>query len=255
MISFEHALPLLIFLVVSFLAFYFVETIILFILNFLIRRYWKFVVDSLLHTIVRHRVLMRALALVSIAAVIFLLFRFTALADLLVGGSQALRLLALILLLTMIVIYRIGSRSLTKVVIEKRIHLYVFTLLSLLAFTGIMTAAQGGYAIYEKTINKAFVDPIVGNIEQQYEKRVEDRLLEIFAEQVKAGQCEDLLAENGSAGVTNLIFIKEDPSLTEKEPVPAAEGVPAGKVCVHETKFLLTPEGKWYEMIEQSIAE
>jgi hypothetical protein len=54
MISFEHALPLLIFLVVSFLAFYFVETVILLALNFLIRRYWKFVVDSLLHTIVRH---------------------------------------------------------------------------------------------------------------------------------------------------------------------------------------------------------
>jgi hypothetical protein len=173
----------------------------------------------------------------------------------LVAGSEAMRLLALVLLLTMIVIYLIGSRSLTKVVIEKRIHLYVFTVLSLLSFTGIMIAAQEGYAIYEEKINRAFVEPIVENIEEQYEKRVEDRLLDIFAEQVRAGQCEDLSTESSSAGITHLIFIKEDPSLAEKEPVPSAEGIPAGKVCVYETRFLLTPEGKWYEMIEQKIAE
>lgn len=257
MIDPEHALPLLIFLVVSFLAFYFVETIILFILNALIHRYWKFVVDSLLHTIVRHRVLMRALSLGSVAAVICLLFRFTTLADILVGGSQALRMLALILLLTMIVIYLTGSRSLTQVVIEKRIHLYVFSILSLLAFTGIMITAQKGYAVYEEKINEAFVQPIVENIEQQYEKRIEDRLLELFTAQVKNGECADYdYADKEGTGVTNFMFIQKDPLLAEENPKVRAAGEPlAGKLCVHETKFLLTPEGKWYEVLEQNIAE
>jgi len=255
MISIEHALPLLIFLVVSFLAFYFVETIILFILNFMIHRHWKFVVDKLLRTIVRHRIIMRTLSLGSIAVIIFLIFRFTSLADLLVDGSEALRLLGLILLITMIVIYLIGSRSLTKVVIERRIHLYVFTILSLLSFVGIMTAAQSGYSAYEGTINKAFVKPIVENIEEQYEQRVEDRLMEIFAEQVKNGECEYYdYAKAEGGGLTHFVFIKKDPTLAEHKPEFRMKGEPlAGKRCVHETTFLLTPEGKWYEVLEQKF--
>ena len=105
MISFEHALPLIIFLVVSFLAFYFVETIILLILNHTIRRYWKFVVDRLLRTIVRHRFLMRTLSFGSVAVIIFLLVRYTALADILISGGGVLRLLVLILLFSILIIY------------------------------------------------------------------------------------------------------------------------------------------------------
>ena len=254
MIDPEHALPLLIFLVVAFLAFYFIETIILFILNFLIHRYWKFVVDSLLHTIVRHRTLMRMLSFTSVALITFLLVKYTPLADLLAEGSDALRLLALILLFTMILIYWIGSRSLTKVVIEKRIHLYVFTILSLLSFTGIMTLAHEGYAVYEEKINEAFLQPIVGNIEKQYAQRIEDRLLDILTEKVKAGECEDFSAdEAGGADLTHLMLVRQDPSLAEKDPEKIPEGVLSGKKCVYETKFLLTPEGKWYEIVEQNV--
>ncbi|MBN2306420.1 hypothetical protein JXD20_00365 [Candidatus Peregrinibacteria bacterium] len=255
MISLQHALPLLIFLVVSFLAFYFVETIILFILNFLIHRHWKFVVDKLLRTIVRHRVLMRTLSLGSIAVIIILLFRYSALADLLVAGTEALRLLALILLVTMVIIYLIGSRSLTKVVIERRIHLYIFTILSLLSFAGIMTMAQSGYAAYEEAVKKTLMEPIVENIEAEYEKRIENQLIEIFTQQVKEGGCAYYdYADSTGVGLTHFVLVKEDPSLAKENPEIRVSGQPlAGNRCVHETTFLLTPEGKWYEVLMQEF--
>jgi hypothetical protein len=255
MISFQNALPLLVFLIASFLAFYFVETVILFALNRLLRKHWKVVVDRLLRTIVHHRTLVRTLAYGSIALIIILLFVFTPLAELLVDGTGVLRYLALILITTMLIIYYIGSRGISKVVIERRIHLYVFTVLSLLAFTGIMAMAHEGYTVYEDAINRAFVEPIVEGIEEQYEKKLEDRLLEIFREQVKKGECEYYdYAEKTGPGLTQFVFIKEDPALADENPEIIPQGEPLrGKNCVHETKFLLTSEGKWYQVIEQNI--
>ncbi|MFH0838045.1 MAG: hypothetical protein V1880_02160 [Patescibacteria group bacterium] len=255
MITIEQALPLLVFLIVAFLAFYFIETIILFTLNHLIRRYWMFVVDRLLRTIVHYRNMMRIAAFGVIALITVLLFIYTPLADLLVAGMSVLRFLALILFTTMLSIYYIGSKSMKEVVIAKRIHLFIFIILSLLAFTGIMSAAQNGYAMYEEAINRAFVEPVISNIEDKYEKRLEDRLLAIFREDVKNGKCEyyDYANKTGS-GLTQFVFIKQDPALAEKNPEIRPKGEPlAGKNCVHETKFLLTPEGKWYEVLEQEF--
>jgi len=255
MISFQDAIPLLVFLIVSFLAFYFIETVILFVLNWFLRKHWKVVVDSLLRTIVHHRILMRTAALGSIALIIILLFIFTPLADLLVDGTGVLRFLALILVTTMLIIYYIGSRSLSKVVIERRIHLYIFIILSLLSFMGIMSAAHGGYTVYEDAINRAFVKPIVENIEEEYEKRLEDRLLAVFQDQVKKGECEyyDYATKTGT-GLTQFVFVKQDSGLADEDPEIIPKGEPLrGKNCVHETKFILTPEGKWYQVLEQDF--
>ncbi|MBU0706389.1 hypothetical protein KJ657_04095 [Patescibacteria group bacterium] len=255
MITIEQTLPLLVFLIVAFLAFYFVETIILFTLNNLIRRYWKFVVDRLLRAVVHYRNMMRIAAFGVIALITVLLFIFTSLADLLVAGMGVLRFLALILLTTMLSIYYIGSKSMQEVVIAKRIHLFIFIILSLFAFTGIMSSAQNGYAMYEEAINKAFMEPIVSDIEGKYEKRLEDRLLAIFRDDIKRDKCEyyDYANKTGS-GLTQFVFIKQDPALAEENPRIRPKGQPlAGKNCIHETKFLLTPEGKWYEVLEQEF--
>lgn len=253
MISIEHALPLFVFLIIAFLAFYFVETIILLALNLYIRKCWKFVVDRLLRTVVRHRNMMRIAAFAVISLITVLLFIYSPLADLLVAGTGVLRFLALILVTTMLMIYYIGSQSLKEVVIAKRIHLFIFIILSLFAFTGIMSAAQNGYTIYEEAINSAFVKPIVSDIENKYEKRMEDRLLTIFRNDIMNDECEYYdYAKSTEAGLTQFVFIKEDPTLAEANPKIRLKGEPLeGKNCIHQTKFLLTPEGKWYEVLEQ----
>jgi len=263
MISTEQAIPLLVFLIASFLTFYFVETIIIISLNRLIRTYWKFVVDKLLRAVVRHRNMMRIASFAVISLITVLLFIYSPLADLLVDGTGVLRFLALILVTTMLIIYYIGSQNLKEVVIAKRIHLFVFIILSLFAFTGVMSVSQNGYAIYEETINKAFVKPIVSDIvgdivsdiEGKYEQRMEDRLLEIFSNNVKNDKCEYYdFAEKTGAGLTQFVFITQDTTLADENPEIRKKGEPlAGKSCVHETKFLLTPEGKWYEVLEQNF--
>lgn len=253
MIYLQNAIPLLIFLVISFLAFYFVETVILFALNYYIRKHWAIVVDILLRAVVRHRNMMRIAFFAVISLVVILLFVFTSLADILMSGAGILRLLALILITTMLMIYYVGSQSLKNVIIAKRIHLFVFIILSLFTFTGIMAKAQDGYTIYEDAINKAFVEPIVENIEEQYEQQIEERLFEIFRDKIRNDECEyyDYAKSTGS-GFTQFIFIKQDPSLADEDPDIISKGEPLrGKNCVHETKFILTPEGKWYEVLEQ----
>lgn len=211
-----------------------------------------FVIDKVLYTVVHHRSLVRMAAFGSIALIIILLFLFTPLADLLASGSQVFRLLAVVLILSMAVIYWMGSSSLTEVAIERKIHLYVFIIFSLLAFTGVMTIAQKSYAAYQATVDAALVKPIVTTIEQNYEKKVEDSLFTIFRKQVKEGKCEymDYATKKGS-GLTQFVYLKDDPALADKKPSFSSKaGALRGQNCVHQTKFLLTPEGKWYEVIE-----
>jgi hypothetical protein len=255
MISIEYALPLFIFLVVSFLAFYFLETIMLLVLNHYIHKHLDFVVDTLLRTVVRHRAMVRITAFGTVALVLILLFYFAGFADLLIGDAGVLRLLAVILIVAMLMIYHIGSQSLGDIVIVRRIHLFVFVLLSLVTFTGVMKAAQNGYGVYQEVISQAFVKPIVEGIEQEYSKELEDRLLGYFRSQIKDGKCEgyDYATKTGT-GITQFVFIKQDPGLAEEKPEIRPKGEPlAGKRCVHETQFLLTPEGKWYEVLEQNL--
>jgi len=257
MISSPAALPLLVFFVVCFLTFYFVETVLLLALNFYVHKYAKFVVDKLLWAVAGHRTMMRIAVLGVISLVVVFLFCFTPLADLLVAGTGVLRFLALILITTMLIIYYIGSQSLSEIVIVKRIHLFIYVILSLFAFTGIMSVARDWYTVYQEVINQAFVTPIVESIEESYDQKLEDRLLDVFRGKVKKGECEyyDYATKNGS-GITQFVFVKKDQFLADKDPLIRPKGEPpAGKNCVLQTKFLLTPEGKWYQVIEQDFEE
>ena len=255
MISLENALPLLIILLVSFLSFYFIETVVLFLLNRLIHRHWEVVVDRLIRLIVRRRSLVRILAVGSIALVIAFLIVVTPIVEVLLSDSLTLRLLTLILLITMGIIYWIGSRSMGSVVIEKRLHLYVFTIISLVIFSAVMVSAQARYAHYETAVNAAFVQPIVENIEEDYEQKTEDRLLRLFRGMVRNDECEyyDFANKQGS-GLTQFVFVRDEPVLADENPEIRPKGEPlAGKNCVLETKFLLTPEGRWYQVLEQDF--
>lgn len=255
MISSQAFLPLLVFFVITFLAFYFIETVLLLALNFFVRKYAEFVVDKLLWAIDTHRSLMRIVAFGVISLIIVLLFCSTPLADLLVAGTGVFRLLGFILIATMLVIYYIGSRSLSEIIIVKRIHLFIYIILSLFAFTGIMSAARDGYPIYQEAINQVLLGPIVENIESKYNEKLEDRLVNVLHRKVMRGECDYYdYATKEDGGLTQFIFIKNDPALAEPKPAERQKDMPPdGKKCVYETEFLLTPEGKWYEVIEQDL--
>lgn len=255
MISIDNALPLLIIVVVSFLSFYFIETVILFFLNRFIRKHWEIVVDTLMRAIVRRKNMVKITVFSSLALVVTLLVLFTPIVEILIGGEQVLRLLAMTLLTTMLAVYWIGSRTIGTVVIEQRIHLYIYIVLSLISFSAIMWIAQTKYTLYEIAINEAFVQPIVENIEEEYEQKLEERMLRIFRSMVNHDDCEYIdYAEMNGEGLTQFIFVRKEPMLAEENPVIRPQGAPLeGKKCVLETNFLLTPEGKWYQVLEQEF--
>jgi hypothetical protein len=258
MINPSDYVPLILFLVIFFMAFSFLETVVLFLTNAIIRRNWRVVVDKLLKAIVHHRTLVRVAAVGSLALVFGLITTFTPLLDILAGGSQILQLLGAILVVGMVLVY-LFSKKPDKIVIEKRIHLYIFVLFSIFSYTGIMVVAAEGYAAYEASVKESLVTPVVQSIEKDYESRVEDRLMEVVRDMVKDGECPyyDYADQKDVRGITQFIFMRDDPALRTGDISPRdirQPGEPlAGKRCVHETVFTLTPEGKWYEVLEQSF--
>lgn len=256
MLSFSDSIPLLLFFVVFFMAFSFLQTVIVYIINHFIRKHWEVIVDKLLSKVVHHKTLTRALFIGSLALVFGVLAWFTPIIDVLVGGKSSVKILGAILGLEMFVVYFIADRTI-KIKIEKRIHLYVYAVLSFLSFTGIMVMAEAGYDVYETSIKSALVAPIVENIEEKYEAQVEERLFTVMRENAKAGKCPyfDYADSEVTGGITQFFFLKDDLALKEEgasDEVDTRQPL-AGKRCIHETTFILTPQGKWYQVLEQGI--
>jgi hypothetical protein len=249
-------LPLLLLFVIFFMAFSFVETVILLAIKYYLRKYWVIFVDNLMRGVTFHRNLMRLLAIGSLALLLAFLVLFTPIFDILVGSDEVIKILAIALIVEMILIYLFSNREIAETVIEKRIHLYTFTLFSLIAYTSIMMMANQSYADYRQAVNKNLVYPVVQTIERSYEQRMEDRIMNAMHEKIKAGECEPVdygLREIGP-GVIQFAHIRDDLSLLGLgvvDGLPAPEdALPRGTLCVQETHFLFTPDGKWYQVIE-----
>lgn len=256
----SESVPLLLFLIIVFMAFSFIETIIIFSIKYYMRTHWVFFVDKLMKQVTFNKTLVRVLAMGSLAVLVVFMVLFTPLFDILVGGDDIIQLMGLILILEMFIVYLAASREVAEVTIEKRIHLYVFTFFSITAYTAIMMMANRGYANYEKSLNNTFYYPIVHSIERGYEERVEDRLIEIMREDIKEGGCEYMdYATPENDGVVVFSYIKNDKGLVEAGYIqgePAEPNAPLrGVICTHETKFMITPDGKWFQVLEQPEQE
>jgi hypothetical protein len=256
MISFLNVIPLLLLFIVFFMAFSFVETVILLAIKHYLREYWVAFVDKFMKSIIFHGRLVRLLAVGSLALLLSLMVLFTPLFDILVGGKDAIRILGGVLIVEMVVIFLVSNREVAETKIERQIHLYVFTFFSITAYTVIMLMANKSYAGYQETVNQGFVYPIIHSIEANYETRVEDRLIEVMREQIKEGECQeiDYAKIPLEPGLIQFAHVRNDVALAESGYVkgePVEEGQPLrGEVCTHETKFLLTPDGKWYEVLQ-----
>lgn len=251
-------LPLLLLFVIFFMAFSFIETVILLAIKHYLRKYWVLFVDKLMRGVTFHKNLVRIAAVSSLVLLTCFMVLFTPLFDILIGGNDVIQFLGIILLIEMILIYIFSNREAAETTIEKRIHLYTFTLFSIIAYTSIMMMANQSYADFEHSVNRSLVYPVVRTIERNYEQQVEDRLMTVIREKVKDGEC--AFADYGdleaTPGIVQFAYVRDDLGLVESgyaEGEPIAEGQALrGLLCVHETKFMLTPEGKWYQVLEQT---
>lgn len=260
MFNLAETVPLLLFLVIVFMAFSFIETIIILAIKYYLRTHWVFFVDRVMKHVTFHPGVMRIAAAASLAILVGAMVLLTPLFDILVGGDDVLRLMGLILALEMIIVYLVANREISEVTIEKKIHLYVFIFFSITAYTVIMMMAEQGYKNYENKINSSFIYPIIRSIERGYEDRIEDRLIAIMREDVKSEECTFVdYREPQFEGVVQFAYIKDDVALVEAgyvpgEPAPKTEPL-RGIVCTHETKLMITPDGKWFQVMEQRLAD
>ncbi len=250
-------IPLLLLFVIFFMAFSFIETVIMLAIKYYIKKYWVVFVDKLMRGIIFHKNMIRIMAVGSLALLASILILLTPLFDIFVGDENVIKFLGYILIVEMILIYFFANREVSETVIEKRIHLYAFSFFSIIAFTAIMLMANQSYADYEKSINKSFVYPIIRHIEKDYEQRVEDRLMLVIRDQIKDGECElvDYATNEAEPGLIQFAYVRDDLPLAEKgyvTGIAAQKGeLLNGMLCTHETKFMFTPDGKWYQVLQQ----
>ena len=248
--------PLIAFFVAFVIAFSLIELLIIYILNRLEKKHWAFVIDTLIRAKVHHAKAIEMIALAGILLVLAFVFFTTPFLEIMKATTPILMYFSIVLLVAMIVVYAITARKLTIMALEKKVHRYIYFVISIIIFTFMMIIADQSYNSYQNYINQQFVDPAAQQIRAGIDQREESRLLTQFKEDYLSGRCEIFdYNEEGSADLTHFIYIETDLELASRPGTPVADPgslLLKGYKCTDgENTFLLTEEGKWYWVISE----
>ncbi len=244
--------PQLLFFFFFFLAFSVMELILVFILNRLMRRYWEFVVDRVMRLKVHYGNAIRNTALISILLLIVLLGAYTPIISVIAGASPALQSFAVAMVFVMVLIYFATARKMVKLVLEKRIHQYLYCVVSLVLYVFFVVFANESYVAYREYVNSQLVNPTIANVQAGLDERKKEDLLNKFREEARDGKCTIVdYSKRKTLGVKQFLFMVQDAefAIPGKE---ALQGVAAlkGRSCTDgENTFLLTEAGLWYWVI------
>ena len=123
--------PQVIFFLMFFIAFSLIELIIIFLLNRLEMNHWKFMIDFIIRAGVHHGKAIRRTALLLIVILTAVLLEYTTVLTVARNASAEIQIFAGTLLFAMIAIYWTTTRKLAKLAIEKKIHKYIYVVISL----------------------------------------------------------------------------------------------------------------------------
>lgn len=248
----ENLVPLLAFFIAFFIAFSILELMIIWILNGLEKKYWAFVIDRLIRAKVHYGKTIGLIAAAGMALVFLLILFATPFFSILKAATPIVKKFSLILLMVMVLIYFTTTKKMTRMALEKKVHGYIYFMISLILYAFIIIMADQSYNSYKGYMNTTFTEPAVSNVESALDKNEENRLHEKFRDYYLSGKCEDMdytLTEKG--GLLHFVFVVEDADLAQKAPLPE-DAPPAlkGKKCTDgENTFLLTEQGRWYWVI------
>jgi hypothetical protein len=160
---------------------------------------------------------------------------------------------SLILLFVMILIYFTTTRKMTRMALEKKVHGYIYFMISLVLYAFIIIMADQSYNSYKIYMNTTFTEPVVSNVESALDKNEEERLHQQFRDYYLSGKCEDIdYTSLKGEGLLNFVFVTEDLDLAQNTTPLPEDAPPAlkGKKCTDgENTFLLTEQGRWYWVI------
>jgi hypothetical protein len=249
----EYLLTLLAFFIGFFAAFSVIELLIVFILNKLEKKHWEFVIDTLIRAKVHHGRAIEMIAIAGILIVLAVIWFLTPFFAVFGAAKPILKTFSFILLIVMVVIYFTTARKVVRLALERKVHQYIYFVISIIVFAFIVIMADQSYNAYQNYVHSQIVQPAVQTVQSTLDKNEETRLLAKFKEDYLAGRCEvvDYTSEEG-VGVRHFVFVKTDIELASKQTVPSEIDFFKGYRCTDgENTFLLTDEGKWYWVISE----
>ncbi len=247
--------PNVIFFIAFFLAFSFLELVLIVLLNRFARGHWMFFIDEVIRFQMHHRRALRAFAYGSLLLVALFIFYSSALWPVLSGATPELRWFSVSLVGVMALIYFWMTRRATLLAIERRIHTYLYALFSLFTFAFVVLLADQMYGSYQEWTNETLIRPAVRQVQQTADAQKQAALLEKFRAKVKAGECQSVdYREQASEGLIQFVFVALDPDLIAPDYTDGADvGMELkGQACADgENTFLLKRDGSWYWVISE----
>ncbi|PIZ70586.1 hypothetical protein COY07_06435 [Candidatus Peregrinibacteria bacterium CG_4_10_14_0_2_um_filter_43_11] len=237
------------FLIVFFIVFSIAELLLIYGLNHLVRRYWKFFIDTVIRAHVHHPLWIQFLAYFSIAVFVIVIFFNTSLLKILYSATPALKGLTLGLPLIMILVYFIMARRSIKLTIEKRLYNYFYIFFSFFLYTVIVLVGNRAYGPYQHFIDSQLIAPAVIEIENTLDHVKKEQLLHQFRSQFKAGECPFTdFSLHERTGLVHFVHVATDADLAQQYDENSDSAFRfSGYVCHDdENTFLLKPDGNWY---------
>jgi len=249
--------PPLLFFIVFFVIFGIVEILLTVLINFLQKKYWVFVVDKLIKARVRYKKEIDIGKAVSIVFVFLIIYITTSFFEVIQTADATIKLLGLILVVLMMFIYFATRRFVERTAIERDLHQYLYFLISIILYVFLMISANTGYETYQAYINRNIVEPAVKSVQTGIAGSLESRVLDGFREEIRAGGCPIVdYNKKGGQGVTHFVYVETDKEFAKPDAELRAEGDSSplkGRECVTENRYILTDDGKWYQILFQEL--
>lgn len=246
--------PQIIFISTFFVSFLVIEFLLLFLLNRFEKNHWEFFVDVVIKEEWEHHNMLKWIVGVTGIGMVAYLYLFTSLSGRIIALTTEVKWLAIILLISIIIIYFIGKKKMAKLAIERKIYGGLYFLVSIALFALIITMADQSYLSYKAYVNANISTVIIDNYERLSESENQFRLITKFSKKAYADECERVdYTKKSSDEFLHFVYLKTDPSLAIGSLPENDLNALKGRLCKEgEDALLLTDDGKWYWVIKDS---
>ena len=252
----EIIIPSIAFFVAFLLVFYLIELFVILFLNGFVYKYWSFVVDVVMRVKVRHGKATRNITLVSVIILLAVLFKYTAVIQVLRNAAMEEKLYAAQIILVIFLVYFGTTRYLADLTFLKQIHRYLYIYFSMIVFVLMVLTVNKQYENYQQMINAKIVYPLTEKTEVVMENYKRKRLLNEVRRMIHNGRCPrvDFTEHLVMGEIKHFIYVTTDPELSISNITTSFDetiNLTVGRSCTYENEtFLLTDHGQWFWVID-----
>lgn len=251
--------PNLIFFFTFFVTFSLVELFLIALIKKGAAAHAQWFIDTFMRFELHHKRVFRWGSILSVLAIILVLVYATSLAEILKRATPAFQGFAGGLVVVIFLIYFLMTRQATSMAVERRIQTYLYTVLSICFFAGVIVTADRLYGQYTEWVNTHFINPAVREVRQTLDEQKKETLLKEFRAMVKESKCErvDYTPDTSATAdsVKHFVFVALDTDLIAPDYVDGTDLTTdfTGQACTNgQETFLLKKDGSWYWVISDA---